>query len=462
MTHDTEGVGDIVPGPFAVSVRFACSPGPCPPNALVSPRGRWPSPRGRLVYGGAVTSVHRPIATPPAAPRTRRPTRSALRIMTAALAVVTLAAACTSEAPEPSGTTSGGTSGAGSPGGTPASGVSIAGAPAALGAIMTKLYAGGDLSGSASPTAASALKSRTPASGTVRGAAKVGSWMGTPVAVVTSGGDVTLAVGPTWKVVGGWWPSLGVKTPSLGGGPRWVLAIGSDARKGQPLDRTRADVLQVIGVDGRGGGGVMGMARDLWVPLSTGGKGKINSAMVFGGPKAQLTTVRSVTGLPIEGYVVLGFSGFKRLVDDQGGIPIVIPKTVVASHAKNLVIKAGPQTLSGAEALAYARERKTLPDGDFGRSRHQGELILAAAVKAKLAGPIAIPDALTDFSRVGLSNLSAEQILTFAAGLHTLNPLRVGRGVAKGAFGWAGRQSIVVLGQEARTLFASFKDGNLS
>jgi LCP family protein required for cell wall assembly len=287
--------------------------------------------------------------------------------------------------------------------------------------------------------------------------------MGTPVAVVTAGDDVTLAVGPTWKVVGGWWPDLGVDRPSLGPkGPRWVLAIGSDARKGQPLERTRADVLQVIGQDGSGGGGVMGMARDLWVPLSTGGKGKINSAMVFGGPSAQVATVRRVTGLPVQGYVVIGFSGFRKVVDEQGGIPIVIPKTVVASHAKNLVIKAGPQTLSGAEALAYARERKTLPDGDFGRSRHQGEVILAAAIKAKLAGPIAIPKALTSFSKVGRSNLDAEQILTFTAGLHTLNPLKVGRGVAKGAFGWAGQASIVVLGAEARRLFAQFRDGNLS
>ena len=241
-----------------------------------------------------------------------------------------------------------------------------------------------------------------------------------------------------------------------------MLAIGSDARKGQPLERTRADVLQVIGVDGKGGGGVLGMARDLWVPLSTGGKGKINSAMVFGGPKAQVTTVEKVTGLPVEGYVVLGFSGFKQIVDEQGGIPIVVPRTVVASHAMDLVIKAGPQTLSGAEALAYARERKTLPDGDFGRSRHQGEVILAAAVKAKLAGPIAIPAALTSFSKVGRSNLVAEQILTFSAGLHQLNPLEVGRGVAKGAFGWAGQQSIVVLGDQARGLFADFRDGNLS
>ncbi|MGO4362307.1 LCP family protein [Terrabacter sp. 2TAF16] len=338
----------------------------------------------------------------------------------------------------------------------------MSGAPAPLAALVSTVYAGGDLTRTSSPSAAAALKTRKAAPGPVSAKAEVGSWMGTPVAVVTAGDDVTLAVGPTWKVVGGWWPSLGVEKPSLGGGPRWVLAIGSDARKGQPLERTRADVLQVIGIDGKGGGGVMGMARDLWVPLATGGKGKINSAMVFGGPRAQVSTVRSVTGLPVEGYVVIGFSGFKKIVDDEGGIPIVIPKTVVASHAKNLVIKAGAQTLSGAEALAYARERKTLPDGDFGRSRHQGEVILAAAIKAKLAGPIAIPSALTSFSTVGRSNLSAEQILTFTAGLHQLSPLQVGRGVAQGAFGWAGQQSIVVLGRQARTLFAEFRDGNLS
>ncbi len=321
------------------------------------------------------------------------------------------------------------------------SGSTVSGAPAALSAIVAQRY-GGTVPPEASAT--------------------TGTWFGAPVAVVTAGDDVTLAVGPTWKVVGGWWPSLGQKTPELGqAGPRFVLAIGSDARTGQPLDRSRADVLQVIGTDGRGGGGVMGMARDLWVPLSTGGQGKINSAMVFGGPKAQLATVKKVTGLPLEGYVVMGFSGLTTVVDDLGGLPIVVPQTVDASHA-GIVIKRGPQTFSGKQALAYARERKTLPDGDFGRSRHQGEIILAAAVKAKLAGPQAIPAAFTSFSRVGQTNLSAERMLTYAAGLYTLNPLRVGRDVAKGGFGTAGGQSIVVLGTEAKRLFAAFRDGNLS
>ena len=322
-----------------------------------------------------------------------------------------------------------------------ASPADVAGAPAALAALVATRYGGKVPAGAGATT---------------------GTWFGTPVAVVTAGDDVTLAVGPTWRVVGGWWPSLNQKTPRLGpAGPRFVLAVGSDARPGEPLERTRADVLQIIGTDGQGGGGVMGMARDLWVPLSTGGQGKINSAMVFGGPQAQLETVKRVTGLPIEGYVVVGFSGFTHVVDEQGGIPIVVPQTVDASHA-GIIIKQGSQTLTGAQALAYARERKTLPDGDFGRSRHQGEIILASAVKAKLAGPQAIPAAFTSLSTVGRTNLSAEQMLTYAAGLYSLNPLRVGRDVAQGGFATRSGQSIVVLGTQARRLFGSFRDGNLS
>lgn len=393
-----------------------------------------------------------------------RPRPHATRAAIGALAATgLLLTGCTSDppAPGPSSPSASSTSTPAAPSPQPTS--AVRGAPAELQQLIERVYAGSDLGRDANAATAKALAERT-AAGTqaVPAGAKatVGSWFGTPVAVVTAGDDVHLAVGPKWKLVGGWWPSLGLDDAVVGGGPRWVLALGSDARRGQAIDRARADTLQVVGIDGKGGGGVMGIARDLWVPLSTGGKGKINSAMSLGGPQAQLRTVRGATGLPIEGYALIGFYGFVDLVDDQGGIPIVVPETVDASHAR-IVIKKGEQTLSGKEALAYARERKTLPDGDFGRSRHQGELLLAAAVKAKLAGPLAIPGALTSFSKVGKSDLSAAEMLTFAAALYRLNPTKVGRDVAAGPFGWAGSQSIVVLGNDARRLFTSFEDGNL-
>lgn len=401
----------------------------------------WP-----LAYGDAVTSHHRLAAAAVAA------------------ALLLTGTACTGDSTggaQPP--TTGGTPPAGSPAAAtraaaPTSGV--VGAPAGLAALVSRLYAGQPLPAQTPATVAAALAGRRPAPVPTGAKAAVGSWRGEQVAVVVAGSDVTLAVGPTWRVVGGWWPALGVRTPQLGAGPRWVLAIGSDARPGEDPTRTRADTLQVIGTDGAGGGGILGLARDLWVPLATGGSGKVNSALVFGGPAAQLRTVRTVTGLPLEGYVLVGFEGFTAIVDQLGGIPIIVPKAVDASHART-VIPAGPQTLSGAQALAYARERKTLPDGDFGRSRHQGELLLAAGVKAKLAGPLALPRALTALGQHASSDMSAEQILTYAARLHALNPLEVGRGVAKGSFGWAGGQSIVVLGPEARGLFADLRDGRL-
>jgi LCP family protein required for cell wall assembly len=379
---------------------------------------------------------------------------------------VALLTACTGDAAPSASSATTAATGAGAPGATGTPGPNeaspVEGAPADLAALVERLYAGADLGKAANGETAKALGTRSTGAGVPAGAkAAVGSWFGSPIAVVTAGADVTLAVGETWQVVGGWWPSLGVDAPVVGGGPRWVLTLGSDARRGQELTRSRADTLQIIGLDGKGGGGILGLPRDLWVPLSTGGKGKLNSAMALGGPAAQLKTVRDATGLPIEGHAVIGFDGFKQVIDDLGGLPMVVPETVDATHA-GIVITKGPHRLTGRRALAYARERKSLPDGDIGRSRHQGQLLLAAAIHAKLAGPMAIPDVLTSFSQVGESDLTAAEVLTFAAGLYQVNPTKVGRGVAAGPFGWAGSQSIVVLGAEARRLFASFRDGNLS
>ena len=94
--------------------------------------------------------------------------------------------------------------------------------------------------------------------------------------------------------------------------------------------------------------------------------------------------MRRVTGLPVEGYVATGFKGFKAIVNQSGGLPMEIAKKIVFLH--KLTIPAGKQSLSGKEALAYARERKSLANGDFGRSAHQGEMLLAAAVAARLSG----------------------------------------------------------------------------
>ena len=326
-----------------------------------------------------------------------------------------------------------------SPTPTPTPDVIVSGADAKLTAVIEDLYAG--------KTGVAAK-------------ASVGTWKSEKVAVVTSGDDVTLAVGPSWKVVGGWWPSLGKATPQLGKGPRFVLVIGSDARPDEKLAGSRGDTLQVIGIDGKGGGGVMGIPRDTWAPLPGGGSGKINAAFSYGGGAGQLQSVRKVTGLPVEGYVATGFKGFKAIVDQSGGLPMQIAKKIVFLHT--LTIPAGKQSLSGREALAYARERKSLPNGDFGRSAHQSEMLLAAAVAARLSGVGIIPKEMSLVSKNAVTDLSAADALTFVASFYKLNPTKVGHEVAVGSIGMSSDgQSIVRVNSSARAVFARFRDGRL-
>jgi LCP family protein required for cell wall assembly len=337
------------------------------------------------------------------------------------------------------------------------------GMSAELAAVIKPLYFGGAFP--ASPSAAKVLGKRKPVrgAGPVVVSGSIGVWKGVRIAVVTRGKDVTLLVrAPKWKVVGGWWPSVSVSAPSLGGAPRRVLMVGSDARPGQVVEHSRGDSLHIVGFDGHGGGGVLGIPRDSYVPLATGGRGKINSALTFGGPAALQRTVASATGVPVEGYLITGFMGFKLLVHGIGGLRLNIP-VAVNDSGSHVNVKAGPNKLTGSQALAYGRARHAVAGGDFGRSANQGLILKAAGDFVKLVGPARLPAILSAAApRIG-TNLSAEQVLTFAAGVFVTRQSRVHNKVATGGFGMTSDgQSIVLLDARARSLFADIRDGNLS
>ena len=338
------------------------------------------------------------------------------------------------------------------------------GMPAELTAVIKALYLGGAVASSQS--AGKVLGRRKPVKAAGRSvvvSGAMGTWKGVPIAVVTQGKDVTLAVkAPRWKVVGGWWPSIGVSAPSLGGSPRRVLVVGSDARKRDSVNGSRADSLHIVGYDGHGDGGIVGIARDAYVPLATGGRGKINSALPAGGPLALQRTVSSATGVALEGYLITGFDGFRKLINGIGGLPVKVPVSIQDRDAQ-ANIKAGARKLTGGQALAYGRARHTVAGGDFGRSANQGRLILAAGDLTRLAGPAKLPGILRTVGRYTGTNMTAEQVLLFAAAALVTNPKKVRNQVAAGSFDFTSDgQSIVLFDDHARRLFADIRDGNLS
>lgn len=386
------------------------------------------------------------------------------------LAVALAVGACSSDgsAPVPSGATSppAATSTVTSTAPSADSAVTVTGVPEDLTAVLTGLYTGVQVPASA--TAAEALADRAPADDEVRAEGATGTWRQERVAVVVAGPsdrqDVTLAVdgGDGWRVVGGWWPSLGVPEPSVGAVPRLLAVVGSDARPGQDPARARADSLHVVGVDGTGAGGVLGIPRDTWVPLTTGGEGKINSELARGGPDAQLQALESFTGLDLEGQVVTGFEGFVAVVDALGGVELTLDRALVDRFAK-LDLPAGELLLDGEDALAYARTRMTQPRGDIDRQLNGGTVLLAAGAAVQSAGPLAVPGLIEAADPHLVTDLTAEQVLTLAGAVLTADPARVPNTVVPSRPGTtAAGTSIVVPEPEARGVLADLADGALT
>ena len=325
---------------------------------------------------------------------------------------------------------------------------------------MTALYLGGKPATGGS-TIAAALAKRTPRSTPVAVTGTTGTWHGAPIATVVQGKDVTLLVKAKagWTVVGGWWPSLKVARPAF---PTMrVLAIGSDARNPQPVTKCRADALHIIGVNAtKGVGGIVGIPRDSWVPLPGGGSGKINAALVVGGVNGQVRTVSRASGVQIDGYVITGFKGFRGMVRSLGGIVFVAAKALKSVDGL-AIVKPGSNKLDATHALALARERKHLPNGDFGRSANQGAIIRAGMVMAQKAGPGALAGLLSKMGPHLSTDLSVSEVLNLSASLYLSNAAKVPNTVVPGAIGTREGQSVVLLGSPARKIFADMKNGRL-
>jgi LCP family protein required for cell wall assembly len=371
------------------------------------------------------------------------------------LAAPLTVAACSGDKPKPapaSSTPSSTTTTAAAPR------VTGAGLPADLLGVMTALYLGGKVP--ASGGVAATLAKRKPLGAPVKVSGTTGTWKGASIASVVYGKDVTLLVkGKTWSVVGGWWPSLKVARAAF---PTMrILAIGSDARNPQPVTKCRADALHIIGVDAtKGVGGIVGIPRDSWVSLSSGGNSKINAALVFGGVSGQVKAVARVSGVPIDGYVITGFKGFRAMVKSLGGIVFVASKSLQSVDGFRIV-KPGSNKLDAKHALALARERKHLPNGDFGRSANQGAIIRAGMVMAQKAGPGTLAKLLSKMGPHLSTDLSVTEVLNLSASLYLSNTAKVANKVVPGSVGTRDGQSVVLLGSGARTIFRDMKNGRL-
>lgn len=236
--------------------------------------------------------------------------------------------------------------------------------------------------------------------------------------------------------------------PTLQGDrPIFILILGSDSRPGTPLERGLCDSIHVLGINPKAKRATLvGIPRDSYVPIATGGTNKINIALTQGGPQAMIDTVEDLTGVRLDYYMITGFEGMKRIFDALGGLKVNAPYSFEGHEGTPF--KEGTQTLTGAQALEFARTRKSLSQGDFDRSMNQGRLLLAAFSQF-MTESRKDPTALFHWIAVGMRNVDTDvplkELLTLAFTSSEISPKRVTNLVAVGSIGTAGGASIVNL-----------------
>ena len=164
---------------------------------------------------------------------------------------------------------------------------------------------------------------------------------------------------------------------------------------------------------------MLSIPRDSYVPISCWSghpENKITHAAAYGND-CMINTIQDYLDVNIDYYAKINFKGLVKLVDAVGGVEVDVPKTLCtddSSRGGQVCIKPGRQVLNGEQALVFARNRKQLANGDFGRAAHQQEIIMALINKMKTVKDVStFMDILNTVSNSLDTNLTTKQILSF-------------------------------------------------
>jgi LCP family protein required for cell wall assembly len=224
-------------------------------------------------------------------------------------------------------------------------------------------------------------------------------------------------------------------------GARDILLVGMDSRvdaQGNPLPKEmlaklnagvsdgelNTDTIILVHVPNDGKGAVaISMPRDSYVTIPGFGQHKINSAYARGkaaarkelqeqgvtdekelelrsnqeGAKTLIATVEALTGQTIDNYASINLLGFYEITNAIGGVEVCLNQATSDSYS-GANFKAGKQTIKGADALAFVRQRHGLLRGDLDRVVRQQVFLAGLANRVLSAGTLTDPAKLNELT----------------------------------------------------------------
>jgi LCP family protein required for cell wall assembly len=203
------------------------------------------------------------------------------------------------------------------------------------------------------------------------------------------------------------------------------LLIGSDTRAGENGkygnvggERSDTTILAHLSPN-REKALLVSFPRDSWVDIpscrlkdgtmSAPTTNLFNSAFSTGGAQCTVLTVQKMTGIRINHYVQVDFTGFKSMVNALGGVNVCSTEEVW-DRESGLRLRKGNQIVTGEQALAYVRARKHIGDwSDLGRIQRQQKFLGAMIRKATSSKLLVNPIALTRFLEAGSKALTLDK-----------------------------------------------------
>ena len=201
--------------------------------------------------------------------------------------------------------------------------------------------------------------------------------------------------------------------------------------------------------------------RDYYVEYyaTNGAKDKLTHAGIYG-VEASIDALETLYGIDVNYYLRVNFSGFIDIIDALGGIDVYSDYEFTVDPIKTYYV--GTNHLTGLEALAFARERYSFPDGDYQRAKNQMEVIRAAVSKCAsssmlmnygsvmdaVAGSIDTnmpEDQIASLVKMQLSDMAQWNISSYTA---------TGTGTSAETFSMPGRQLSVIIPDEASIIEA--------
>jgi LCP family protein required for cell wall assembly len=206
-----------------------------------------------------------------------------------------------------------------------------------------------------------------------------------------------------------------------------VLLAGSDSGGGNTAYGVRGenlnDVTMLLHVSAdHQNATVVSFPRDMFVPIPSCPKAnggsysamsnqKINTTLTYGGLACTVLTVEKLTGMSIPYAAVIQFDGVIQMSNAVGGVSVCVAGDIIDPYT-GLNVKAGQNTLQGAQALAFLRTRHGVGDGsDLGRISNQQVFLSSLVRTIKSADTLANPAKVYGIAKAAASNMTLSDSL---------------------------------------------------